>query len=194
MQRPVTETTQWPLSKLLNMSATRGKIPFFMRLLFPCLDYKMGQVDIFCCCFFCVCITKWGWLIFCVNWCFWIGFRYVANYTLWHHQAVKLYITVLFLLFAFCGGDDGQLSLRCMATFNCYIFPLLPVVCLLSLLFNSSFVSALLFTQSSHLSPGLLRFLQPPCFFVSETFSIISCLSFLPRVQPILPTICQALT
>ena len=67
-----------------------------------------------------------------------------------------------------------------------YLFPLLPVVGLLSPIF---FMSLCLSYLSSHNPPilaigGLPRFLQPSCF-LSHIFSAISSLLFLPCVQSI---------
>ena len=87
-------------------------------------------------------------------------------------------------------------SLRCTATF---VFRFhWSLLLAFSLHFSSSSaVLRSLLTQSSHLSCGLPRFLQPSCFFVLDIFGHLS--SFILTMYPahliplltILPTICN---
>ena len=72
-------------------------------------------------------------------------------------------------------------SLRCTATFVIRFH--WSLLCAFSLHFSSSsaFLRSL-FTQSSHLSCGLPRFLQPSCFIVSDLFGNFS--SFILTMCP----------
>ena len=91
-------------------------------------------------------------------------------------------------------------SLRCTATFVIRFHWSLLLA--FSIHFSSS--SAILrslFTQSSHLSCGLPRFLQPSCFFFSDLFGSLSSfiltmcpahfIRLLTILPPILPTMCH---
>ena len=106
---------------------------------------------------------------------------------------IAQYITCFSNGFPFVGARLFLLSLRC--TYFCKLFPLVHVV-RLSLQFSSSsaFLRSL-FTQSSHLSCGLPRFLQPSCFVVPYRFGnlpsfIMTMLSsrFLATIQALVPT------
>ena len=80
---------------------------------------------------------------------------------------------MFFVSFPFCRSEAGLVVTPLYGYFRDFLHcPLLLVV---SLRFSSS--SAFLrplFTQSSHLSCGLARFLQPSCFFVSDLFRNLS--------------------
>ena len=104
---------------------------------------------------------------------------------------------LVFLCFPCVGVRLVYWSLRSTATFEiCFHWSLL-LACSLHFSSYSAFLRSL-FTQSSHLSCGLPRFLQPSCFFVSDIFGNISsfiltmCPSHFIRLLIILPTI-QAL-
>ena len=73
------------------------------------------------------------------------------------------------------------LSLRCTATFIIYFHWSLLLAFSLYFSSASAFLRSL-FTQSSHLSGGLPRFLQPSCFFVSDLFGNLS--SFILTLCP----------
>ena len=88
-----------------------------------------------------------------------------------------LLIVLFFLWFPCVRARQVDRSLRSTATFLiCFHWSLLLAF---SLHFSSSsaFLRSL-FTQSSHLNCGLLRFLKPSCFFVSALFSNLSSFVF----------------
>ena len=90
----------------------------------------------------------------------------------------KFVIYMSFLWFSlFVGVRLVYLSLRSTATFVISFCRSL----LLAFSSSSAFLRSL-FTQSSHLSCGLPRFLQPCCFFVSDLFSNLS--SFILTMCP----------
>ena len=106
-------------------------------------------------------------------------------------------VNLFFLSFHFCSGErlvnrHSAVRLRLLLL---YIAP-----CCWTFLFHFSSSAFLrsLFTQSSHLSGDLPRFLQPSCFFVSDLFGNLSsfiltmCPAHFIRLLTILPTI-QAL-
>ena len=88
-------------------------------------------------------------------------------------------------------------SLRCTATFVIRFHWSLLLAFSLHFSSSSAFLRSL-FTQSSHLSCGLPRFLQPSCFIVSDLFGNFSsfiltmCPAHFIRLLTILPTM-QAL-
>ena len=74
-------------------------------------------------------------------------------------------ISLFFLWFPLCRGEAGLLVTP-MYGYFCDSSPLVPAVG-----HFAPFIFLLcLFTQSSHLSCGLPRFLEPSCFFVSDLF------------------------
>ena len=79
-----------------------------------------------------------------------------------------------------------MVTITSLYSYYCYILPSLSVIGIFLHFSSSSAFLRSLFTQSSRLSCGLPRSLQPSCFFVS-LFSVISHLSFLPCVQPFSP-------
>ena len=92
------------------------------------------------------------------------------------------------------------LSLRCTATFVIRFHWSLLLAFSLHFSSSSAFLRSL-FTQSSHLSCGLPRFLQPSCFIVSDLFGnfssfiltmcpahFIRLLTILPTMQALVPT------
>ena len=92
------------------------------------------------------------------------------------------------------------LSLRCTATFVIRFHWSLLLAFSLHFSSSSVFLRSL-FTQSSHLSCGLPRFLQPSCFIVSDLFGnfssfiltmcpahFIRLLTILPTMQALVPT------
>ena len=95
---------------------------------------------------------------------------------IWLRPNISLPLISLLFFFwfsPFVGVRLVYLSLHCKATFVIYFHWSLLLA--FALHFSSS--SALLislFTQSSHLSSGLPRFLQPSCFFVSDLFGNLS--------------------
>ena len=91
-------------------------------------------------------------------------------------------------------------SLRCTATFVIRFHWSLLLAFSLHFSSSSAFLRSL-FTQSSHLSCGLPRFLQPLCFIVSDLFGnfssfiltmcpahFIRLLTILPTMQALVPT------
>ena len=101
------------------------------------------------------------------------------------------------LLFPFCMCDDCQLSLGFTAN------SVYSIHCSLLMAFSLHFSSSHcflrhLFTQSSHLTCGLARFLQPSCFFclryfryspVFHSYHVSSPFHpVLPTKQPLVPT------
>ena len=91
-------------------------------------------------------------------------------------------------------------SLRCTATFVIRFHWSLLLAFSLHFSSSSAFLRSL-FTQSSHLSCGLPRFLQPSCFIVSDLFGnfssfiltmcpahFIRLLTILPTIQALVPT------
>ena len=107
---------------------------------------------------------------------------------------------LFFLWFPLCRGEAG-LFVSPMYGYFCNSFPLAPVVGLFSPLSSSSPFLRSLFTQSSHLSCGLPRFLQPSCFIVSDLFGnfssfiltmcpahFIRLLTISPTMQALVPT------
>ena len=85
-------------------------------------------------------------------------------------------------------------SLRSTATFVICFHRSLLLAFSLHFSSSSAFLRSL-FTQSSHLSCGLPRFLEPSCFFVSALFGSLSsfirtmCPAHFIRLLTILPTI-----
>ena len=79
---------------------------------------------------------------------------------------------MFFLWFPLCRGEAG-LFVTPMYGYFCNSFPLVPVVGLFSPLFFLLCLSRSLFTQSSHLSCGLPRFLQPSCFIVQTRHNFV---------------------
>ena len=98
--------------------------------------------------------------------------------------------SLFFPLFPFCRGEAGQLSLSCMAIFVLFFTTfLLTVVGIFSPLFFRTAFLRPVFTQSSHLSCGLPRFLQPSCFFVSDLFDNLSSFILANVSSPFLPAL-----
>ena len=96
---------------------------------------------------------------------------------------VSLFVStscLFFLVLPCYRAETGQSAIWLYFLF----FQLLPVLGLYSPFSSSSNPLRSLFTQSSHLSCGLPRLLQPLCLFV-PLFSVISHLSIRPYVQPI---------
>ena len=95
-------------------------------------------------------------------------------------------IYMSFLWFSlFVGVRLVYLSLRSTATFVISFCRSLLLAFSLHFSSSSAFLRSLfrsLFTQSSHLSCGLPRFLQPSCFFDSDLFSNLS--SFILTMCP----------
>ena len=123
----------------------------------------------------------------------------IQNFSLVQIIILHTMNVLFFLLFPLCRGEAGLLV---TAKYG-YFRDLLPSMLLaFSLHFSSS--SAFLrshFKQSSHLSCGLPRFLEPSCFFVSVLFGsltsfirtmcpahFIRLLTILPTIQALVPT------
>ena len=110
-------------------------------------------------------------------------------------------IILFSLCFLLCGVEAGLLvTPKYGYTFViCFHWSLL-LACSLHSSSSSAFLISL-FTQPSHLSCGLPRFLKPSCFFVSDIFGILSSfilimcpahfirlLTMLPTIQALVPT------
>ena len=115
-------------------------------------------------------------------------------------SSVALAACLLFLWFPLWRGEAGLL----LTPRYGYFCKLLPLVLLLAFSLHFSSSSAFLrflFTQSSHLSYGLPRFLQLYCVIVSDVFGNVSyfiltmcpahffwLLTILPTIQALVPT------
>ena len=100
----------------------------------------------------------------------------------WQHVIRNSTLIVVLPLYFHCVGVRLiYWSLRSTATFvTCFHWSLLLAFSL-HMLSSSAFLRSL-FTQSSHLSCGLPRFLEPSCFFVWALFGSLS--SFIRTMCP----------
>ena len=115
-------------------------------------------------------------------------------------MSVSPILVLFFLLFPLCRGEACLLVTPKYGYF-CNLFPFVPVIGI-SLYFSSATaILRSLFAQSSHLSSGLPRFLEPSCFFVADIFGnllsfiltmcpahFIRLLTILPPIQTLVPT------